>query len=235
MFVWCQGLFVGVAGSANGAISSGNGLFVSSLSSFRRWFLVDLIVSSCAGHNRSFRAAGTAMFDVEYARWLDENCKHMSDLRGALQAHLPDGNLGVIVDQCIANYDELFRLKQIVGKSDVFHLLNGAWMTPAERCFLWMGGFRPSELLEIVMPQLDPLTEQQLLVIGNLRLSSRQAEEALSLGLDQLHRSLADTVTRDSLSDGVDVGNYMGHMAVALENLANLEGFVRQVSTSHSL
>ncbi|KAJ8466254.1 hypothetical protein OPV22_028806 [Ensete ventricosum] len=188
-----QGLFVGVAGSANGAISS-----------------------------------GTAMFDVEYARWLDENCKHMSDLRGALQAHLPDGNLGVIVDQCIANYDELFRLKQIVGKSDVFHLLNGAWMTPAERCFLWMGGFRPSELLEIVMPQLDPLTEQQLLVIGNLRLSSRQAEEALSLGLDQLHRSLADTVTRDSLSDGVDVGNYMGHMAVALENLANLEGFVRQ-------
>ncbi|CAL9078893.1 unnamed protein product, partial [Musa textilis] len=184
--------------------------------------------SSGAGHNRSFRAAGAAMFDVEYARWLDENSKHMSDLRGALQAHLSDGNLGVIVDQCIANYDELFRLKEIVAKSDVFHLLNGTWMTPAERCFLWMGGFRPSELLEILMPQLDPLTEQQLLVIGNLRLSSRQAEEALSQGLELLHRSLADTVTGESLSDGVDVGNYMGHMAVALGKLANLEGFVRQ-------
>ncbi|CAL9765823.1 unnamed protein product, partial [Musa acuminata subsp. burmannicoides] len=188
-----QGLFLGVAGSANGAVTS-----------------------------------GAAMFDVEYARWLDENCKHMSDLRGAMQAHLPDGNLGVIVDQCIANYDELFRLKEIVAKSDVFHLLNGTWMTPAERCFLWMGGFRPSELLEILMPHLDPLTEQQLLVIGNLRLSSRQAEEALSQGLEQLHRSLADTVTGDSLSDGVDVGNYMGHMALALGKLANLEGFVRQ-------
>ncbi|THU44032.1 hypothetical protein C4D60_Mb02t03090 [Musa balbisiana] len=168
------------------------------------------------------------MFDVEHARWLDENCKHMSDLRGALQAHLPDGNLGVIVDQCIANYDELFRLKEIVAKSDVFHLLNGTWMTPAERCFLWMGGFKPSELLEILMPHLDPLTEQQLLVIGNLRLSSRQAEEALSQGLEQLHRSLADTVTGGSLSDGVDVGNYMGHMALALGKLTNLEGFVRQ-------
>ncbi|XP_064994863.1 transcription factor TGA2.2-like isoform X1 [Musa acuminata AAA Group] len=188
-----QGLFLGVAGSANGAVTS-----------------------------------GAAMFDVEYARWLDENCKHMSDLRGAMQAHLPDGNLGVIVDQCIANYDELFRLKEIVAKSDVFHLLNGTWMTPAERCFLWMGGFRPSELLEILMPHLDPLTEQQLLVIGNLRLSSRQAEEALSQGLEQLHRSLSDTVTGDSLSDGVDVGNYMGHMALALGKLANLEGFVRQ-------
>lgn len=84
------------------------------------------------------------------------------------------------------------------------------------------------------MPHLDPLTEQQLLVIGNLRLSSRQAEEALSQGLEQLHRSLSDTVTGDSLSDGVDVGNYMGHMALALGKLANLEGFVRQVSTSHS-
>lgn len=83
------------------------------------------------------------------------------------------------------------------------------------------------------MPHLDPLTEQQLLVIGNLRLSSRQAEEALSQGLEQLHRSLADTVTGGSLSDGVDVGNYMGHMALALGKLTNLEGFVRQVSTSH--
>jgi transcription factor TGA len=23
------------------------------------------------------------------------------------------------------------------------------WTTPAERCFLWMGGFRPSDLLKV--------------------------------------------------------------------------------------
>lgn len=89
------------------------------------------------------------MFDMEYNRWLDDNSKHMSELRGGLQAHLPDSNLAIIVDECIAHYDELFRLKGVAAKSDVFHLLTGMWTTPAERCFLWMGGFKPSELLKV--------------------------------------------------------------------------------------
>ncbi|KMZ74293.1 hypothetical protein ZOSMA_132G00630 [Zostera marina] len=32
--------------------------------------------------------------------------------------------------------------------------------TPAERCFLWLGGFRSSELLKLLANQLEPLTEQ---------------------------------------------------------------------------
>ncbi|CAL9750146.1 unnamed protein product [Musa acuminata subsp. burmannicoides] len=185
-----QGVFLGVAGYANGSTSS-----------------------------------SAAMFDMEYARWLDENCKHMSGLQGAVQAHLPDGDLGVIVDQCAAHYDELFRLKAIVVKSDVLHLLNGAWRTPAERCFLWMGGFRPSELLKMVVAQLDPLTEQQFMGICNLQQSSQQAEEALSQGLEQLHHSLADAIAGGFLSNGVADGSYM---VIALAKLDNLEGLVRQ-------
>ena len=97
----------------------------------------------------SFLATGAALFDMEYARWLAERCKLMSVLRNALQAHPPEGNLGVLVDECIRHYDELFQLKATVAKADVFHLLNGTWKTPAERCFLWMGGFKPSELLNV--------------------------------------------------------------------------------------
>ncbi|KAJ8510517.1 hypothetical protein OPV22_000951 [Ensete ventricosum] len=179
-----------------------------------------------AGSTNESLSPGAAMFNLEHARWLDDNCKLMSELRGALQAHLPEDSLREIVDQCNMNYDELFQLKAEVAKCDVFHLLSGSWMTPAERCFLWMGGFRPSELLQILIPQLDPSTEQQL--IYNLKQSSQQAEEALSQGLEQLHRSLGDTVAGGRLSDDVDVGNYMGHMVLALEKLAHLEGFVRQ-------
>ncbi|KAJ6806655.1 transcription factor TGA2.2-like [Iris pallida] len=109
-----------------------------------------------AGGNIS---SGAAMFDMEYVRWLEDNYKHMVELRGGLQAHLPDSDLRVILDDCLAHYDEIFRLKGIAAKSDVFHLVTGMWTTPAERCFLWMGGFRPSELLKILMPQLDTLTE----------------------------------------------------------------------------
>lgn len=176
------------------------------------------------------------MFDMEYGRWLDDNCKHIASLRAALQSRLPDGDLSAILDDCIANYDHFFRLKAIAVKSDVFHLLNGAWMTPAERCFLWIGGFRPSDLLKVLIPQLDPLTEQQLMGMYSLKQSSHQAEEALSQGLHQLHCSLIDTVAGGggaaSLSEdtaAVDVGSYMSQMIVALDKLTNLEGFVRQV------
>ncbi|KAL0460057.1 UNVERIFIED_CONTAM: Transcription factor TGA9 [Sesamum latifolium] len=172
-----------------------------------------------AGGNIS---SGGAIFDMEYARWLDDDHRHMSELRTALQAHLSDGDLRVIVDAYIAHYDEIFRLKGVAAKSDVFHLITGMWTTPAERCFLWMGGFRPSDLIKMLITQLDPLTEQQVMGIYGLQQSSQQAEEALSQGLEQLQQSLIDTIANGSINDS------MHHMAVALGKLSNLEGFVRQ-------
>ncbi|CAL9103529.1 unnamed protein product [Musa acuminata var. zebrina] len=170
---------------------------------------------------------GAALFDMEYARWLAERCKLLSVLRNALQAHPPEGNLGVLVDECIRHYDELFQLKATVAKADVFHLLNGTWKTPAERCFLWMGGFKPSELLNILIPKLDPL-EQQRVWICNLKHSSEQAEEALSLGLGHLHLSLAQIIAGRSLCDGIGDGEYMNLMAAALGKLVDFEEFVSQ-------
>ncbi|XP_041992670.1 transcription factor TGA9-like isoform X1 [Salvia splendens] len=167
-------------------------------------------------------SSGGAIFDMEYSRWLDDDHRHISELRTALQAHLSDGDLRVIVDGYIAHYDEVFSLKGAAAKSDVFHLITGMWTTPAERCFLWMGGFRPSDLIKMLIPQLDPLTEQQFMGICSLQHSSQQAEEALSQGLDQLQQSLVDTIANGSVNDS------MHHMAIALGKLANLEGFVRQ-------
>ncbi|XP_057953691.1 transcription factor TGA9 isoform X2 [Malania oleifera] len=167
-------------------------------------------------------SSGAAIFDMEYARWLEDNQRHMSELRTGLQAHLSDGDLRVIVDGCISHYDEIFRLKGMAAKSDVFHLITGMWTTPAERCFLWMGGFRPSELIKMLISQLDPLTEQQVVGIYSLQHSTQQAEEALSQGLEQLQQSLIDTIAGGCITDGYE------HMNMALGKLINLEGFVRQ-------
>ncbi|GLJ55639.1 hypothetical protein SUGI_1194980 [Cryptomeria japonica] len=173
-------------------------------------------------------SSGAAMFDMEYSRWVEEQHRHMSDLRAALQAHLPDNDLRLVLDNCLSHYDDVYRLKSIVAKTDVFHLVSGMWKTPAERCFMWMGGFRPSELLKILIPQLEPLTEQQFLGICNLQQSSQQAEDALSQGMEALQQSLSETIAAGSLSSPSNVANYMGQMAIAMGQLANLEGFVRQ-------
>ncbi|KHG06260.1 hypothetical protein F383_32421 [Gossypium arboreum] len=167
-------------------------------------------------------SSGAAMCDMEYARWLEDDERHMSELRTGLHSNLSDTDLRLMVNTYLSHYDEIFRLKGMAAKFDVFHLLTGMWTSPAERCFLWMGGFRPSELIKILISQLDPLTEQQLMGICSLQHSSQQAEEALSQGLEQLQQSLIDTVAGGPAIDG------MQQMAIALSKLANLEGFVRQ-------
>lgn len=90
-----------------------------------------------------------ATFDMEYARWVEEHHRLMCELRRAVQEQSPENELRMLVDICLAHYDQMMHLKGAVIKSDVFHLISGMWMTPAERCFMWMGGFRPSELIQV--------------------------------------------------------------------------------------
>lgn len=87
---------------------------------------------------------------MEYAKWVEEHHRQTSKLRAALQGHVADSELRVLVDAGLAHYDDLFRLKAVVSKADVFHLVSGIWKSPAERCFMWMGGFRPSGLLKVL-------------------------------------------------------------------------------------
>ncbi|KAK6941897.1 Basic-leucine zipper domain [Dillenia turbinata] len=173
-------------------------------------------------------SSDAAVFDMEYARWLEEHHRLMCELRAAVEEHLPENELGLYVDNCLAHFDQVMNLKSMIAKSDIFHLVSGMWKTPAERCFMWLGGFRPSELIKIILSQIEPLTEQQILGICGLQQSTQEAEEALLQGLEALNQSLSDTIASDSLSCPPNMANYMGQMAIALNKLSTLEGFVRQ-------
>ena len=87
--------------------------------------------------------------------------------------------------------------------------------------------------MQLLVNQLEPLTEQQLAGLTNLQQSSQQAEDALSQGMEALQQSLAETLSSGSLGSSGSFGNvtnYRGQMAMA--QLGTLEGFIRQV---HSL
>ncbi|XP_031398283.1 transcription factor TGA2 isoform X2 [Punica granatum] len=190
-----------------------------------------IFISSSGDQAHAIGGNGAMAFDAEYARWLEDQNKKINELRSAVTAHASDTELRIIVDGVTAHYDEIFRLKGNAAKNDVFHLLSGMWKTPAERCFLWLGGFRPSELLKLLVNQLEPLTEQQVVSIRNLQQSSQQAEDALSQGMEALQQSLAETLSNGSLGNSGssgNVANYMGQMAMAMGKLGTLEGFIRQ-------
>ncbi len=64
-----------------------------------------------------------------------------------------------------------------------------------------------------MIPQVEPLTKEQLLGICNLQESSQQAEDAISQPMEAVQHSLADTVAGSLLVSSPDVANYMGQMA----------------------
>ncbi|XVF56035.1 hypothetical protein PTKIN_Ptkin06aG0084400 [Pterospermum kingtungense] len=191
-----------------------------------------LLLQKCHGYISTaffIYVSDAAMFDMEYARWQEEHHRLMGELRAAVQEHLPENELRIFVDSSLAHFDEMMNLKGVVAKNDVFHLVSGMWKTPAERCFMWIGGFRPSELIKVILNQIEPLTEQQIMGICALQQSTQEAEEALSQGLETLNQSLSDIITSDSLmSCPPNMTNYMGQMAIAINKLSTLEGFVKQ-------
>ncbi|MBA0753832.1 hypothetical protein Gogos_021191 [Gossypium gossypioides] len=169
-------------------------------------------------------------FDMDYAHWLNEHQRLINDLRSGLNSHLGDGELRILVESVMAHYDEVFKLKNIGVKADAFHMLSGMWKTPAERCFMWLGGFRSSELLKILGNHLEPLTDQQLMGICNLQQSSQQAEDALSQGMEALQQALVYTLSSACLGPTAsgNVADYMSQMAIAMSKLATLENFLHQ-------
>jgi transcription factor TGA len=174
---------------------------------------------------------GALAFDVEYGRWMEEQNRQINELRVAVNSHAGDTELRTVVDNVRTHFDDIFRLKGIAAKADVFHILSGMWKTPAERCFMWIGGFRSSELLKLLVNHLEPLTDQQLAGISNLQQSSQQAEDALSQGMEALQQSLAETLASGApatAGPSGNVANYMGQMAMAMGKLGTLEGFLRQ-------
>uniref|UniRef100_A0ACD5TGI8 Uncharacterized protein n=1 Tax=Avena sativa TaxID=4498 RepID=A0ACD5TGI8_AVESA len=177
---------------------------------------------------------GALAFGVEYARWLEEHNQKVDELGAAVSAHAGDSDLQAIIDAIMARCHEISRLKDAAAKADAFQVLSGTWTTPVERCFLWLGGFRPSELLKLLASRLEPLTEKQLGSICVLQRSSQQAEDALSLETEMLRQSAAETVAGASGSSsscraaGSSAGDCTGHMAAAVAKLGALETLLRQ-------
>ncbi|GFQ06884.1 transcription factor tga1 [Phtheirospermum japonicum] len=165
-----------------------------------------------------------ATFELEYGHWVEEQNRQISDLENALQSNIGDMELRLLVDGGMRHYFDLFVMKSAAAKADIFYVMSGMWKTPAERFFFWIGGFRPSEILKVLLPHLEPLTEQQHLDVCNLAQSCQQAEDALSQGMEKLHIILAETIAGRKLGED----NYVPHIRAAMDKLDALVRFVGQ-------
>ncbi|KAL7131499.1 hypothetical protein ABFS83_12G007600 [Erythranthe nasuta] len=165
-----------------------------------------------------------AAFEIEYGHWVEEQNRQISELRNSLNSDIGELDLRVLVDNGMRHYFDLFAMKAAAAKIDVFYIMSGMWKTSAERFFFWIGGFRPSELVKVLLPHLEPLLEQQRLDICNLAQSCQQMEDALSQGMEKLHQILAGSIAVDLLREG----NCLPQIGAAVDKLEALVRFVGQ-------
>jgi transcription factor TGA len=78
-----------------------------------------------------------------------------------------------------------------------------------------------------LVPQLEPLAEQQAAAVNSLKKSSQQTEDALSQGMEKLQQTLSETLTMGPLVGPDTI--YMSQMANALGKLEDLVNIVNQV------
>ncbi|KAG6401240.1 hypothetical protein SASPL_138090 [Salvia splendens] len=123
---------------------------------------------------------------------------------------------------------QMVGLKSKALKNDIFHVFSGMWKAPAERCFMWMGGFRPSMVIKIAVDQMEGLMEHQRAELCRLQRSTHDAEEAITHEFKKLDRSLTQTISCNTLNLPPDVNTYMTQMAIAIYQVSALQGHVTQ-------
>ncbi|KAI3725661.1 hypothetical protein L1987_65452 [Smallanthus sonchifolius] len=166
--------------------------------------------------------SGIAAFEIEYEQWVELQNKKTNNLKTALNSDLDDTELDKLVQDTLNHYGNLFNIKATIARADVCYLISGVWKTPTERLFLWIGGFRPSELLKVLVPQLQ-LLDQQSHDLYNLIQACQQAEDSLSQGMEKLQQTLAEAV-----ACGPALGDGCYEMRNAIDKLEELVRLVIQ-------
>nr|XP_043617123.1 transcription factor TGA1-like isoform X2 [Erigeron canadensis] len=179
--------------------------------------------------------SGIATFEMEYEHWVEEQNKKTNAMKTALHSSLPDDELDNLVKDNLNHYANLFTIKASAAKADVCYLISGVWKTSTERLFLWIGGFRPSDLLKVLVPRLD-LLDGQSHDLYNLIQACQQAEDSLSQGMEKLQQTLAEAVAFGQALEG---GSYeMNNAMSKLDELLRLvlqADFIRQETLQQTL
>ncbi|CAK8572928.1 unnamed protein product [Lathyrus sativus] len=133
-----------------------------------------------------FKSNGNTISVKKYALSSEERNKLISVIHKALNDHnhvIEDDKLQLVINTIMKQYVDVLSVGSAITCE------SNQW---------WIGGFRPSQILQVILPQLQHMyTKQQLCDIYNLGQSCQQAEYALAQGLVKLKQNLDKSTTAD--------------------------------------
>uniref|UniRef100_A0A7N0TPD1 DOG1 domain-containing protein n=1 Tax=Kalanchoe fedtschenkoi TaxID=63787 RepID=A0A7N0TPD1_KALFE len=146
-----------------------------------------------------------------------------------------EARLGELVERVTEHYNEYYNAKSRVAYDNVFLVFSPTWLTPFERSFLWVAGFKPGLAFQIVDKFVTDLSEEQRGRIEEVREMTKEEEKALADELARIQETVAappvvELARRAATAvDGelINLEAALGSVRHAMETLVECADFVR--------
>lgn len=132
-------------------------------------------------------------FQTFFSGWLSRQQNFFDQLLSAIapeNIHTNEQHHNLI-DQVLSHSRQYYEEKSLAAREDVFLFISPPWFTSYERFFLWLGGFRPSLLFNLLNSSVKDLTEEQEQEMEQLKGKTRREERELSDIMARLQERIA--------------------------------------------
>ncbi|GAB2251881.1 hypothetical protein Droror1_Dr00004728 [Drosera rotundifolia] len=124
--------------------------------------------------------------------WLVRQEHHLDELiTAASSSGYSDEESKELVSRVLRHYEEYYDEKSRDTRHDVFRHLSPPWCTPLECAFLWIGGFRPGVMFQLVAKSVDDLSSLQAQRLDSLRIGTGKEEKKLADALARIQETAA--------------------------------------------
>ncbi|KAL9247029.1 hypothetical protein vseg_020500 [Gypsophila vaccaria] len=107
-----------------------------------------------------------------------------------------------LVSRALAHFEEYYEHKSRAAHDNVFSMFSPPWCSSFECAFLWIAGFRPGVLLELVPESVRDLTPRQTQAIDRLKRDTRGEEKNISDELARVQENMAGPPMIQALRGG---------------------------------
>lgn len=126
---------------------------------------------------------------IRQEQLLQELLRSMETDSAGREGEAPEGIRADLIGRVLVQFREYYEAKSRVNESNVFLLFAPVWLSPLERTFLWITGFKPSVVFRIVNNSVTDKEEDQARSLEELEREVRVEEDELAAAMALVQRS----------------------------------------------
>ncbi|KAK9715999.1 hypothetical protein RND81_06G204900 [Saponaria officinalis] len=126
--------------------------------------------------------------------WHHQQDQLLTEITAALKSEVGRDEAEVakeLISRALSHFEEYYEHKSRAAHNNVFSMFSPPWSSSFECAFLWISGFRPGVLLELVPVSVLDLSPRQAQSIYRLKRETRVVEKNISDELARIQENMA--------------------------------------------